>query len=67
MIQCATSHIPMGRTSGHLSKAMRQQALYAATELGQTNDELSFLATDVEEAQRSPEAHLKEVHSLFQL
>ena len=65
MILRAVSPIPMGRTPGHLSRAISLHATNADSPLGSTKQVQSRLATDASVLQISVEAVLNEVHSLF--
>ena len=62
MIHCAVSPMPIGRTPGFLSKAIRRLARSGAVDDGSTYDVQSRLATDARDSQRSHEAPLWLVH-----
>ena len=62
MICCAMSPMPMGRTPGLLSRAMRRQASRGEIDFGSMSEMQILLAVDA-----SVDAPLKEVHSLLQL
>ena len=65
MILRTVSPIPMGRTPGHLSRAISLHATNADSQLGSTKQVQSRLATDASMLHISVEAVLNEVHSLF--
>ena len=62
----AVSPIAMGSTPGHLSSAIRRQAVKAASPLGFTNDEQIRLATEAMSSYRSAEKEEKEEQRRFQ-
>ena len=66
IILLAVSPMPMGRTPGHLSKAMSLQATKADSPLGSTKLVLSRLATAARVSHSSEETALNEVQSRFQ-
>ena len=66
MIRRAVSPIPMGLTPGHLSSAIRRQAVKAVSPLGSTCDEQIRLATEAMASQRSAEKEEKEEQRRFQ-
>ena len=67
IILLAVSQMPIGRTPGHLSRAISLQAIRAVRPFGSTNSVLSLLARSARELHRSCEADLKDVQSLLQL
>ena len=66
MIRRAVSPMPMGRTPGLLSRAMRRQASRGEIDFGSTSEVQILLAVDASALHRSADAPLKEVHSLLQ-
>ena len=66
MILRTISPMPMGRTPGHLSRAMSLQATKADSPLGYTKQVLSRLATAAKVSHNSLEADLNELQSRFQ-
>ena len=66
MILLATSQTPIGRTPGHLSKAIRRQARKGARPDGCTKEVHKCLASNAREWQSSADAALKAEHILFQ-
>ena len=65
MILLTVSPMPMGRTPGHLSKAMSRHATKADRPLGSTRFVLSHLATAARLSHSPVEADLKEVQRRF--
>ena len=62
----ATSHTPIGRTPGCLSKAIRRKATNGAKISGETKDEQMRLANKAIAIHNSLEAEWKAVHSRLQ-
>ena len=62
IIRLAVSPMPLGRTPGFLSSAIRRQARRGETHLGSTRDVQSLFATRATELHRSVDAPLKAVH-----
>ena len=65
MIRLGVSHIPMGLTPGHLSRAIRRQASRGEMPLGSTKVVQRRLAMAANAWHKSWEADLKEVQSLL--
>ena len=66
MIRLGVSHIPMGLTPGHLSRAIRRQAIRGATPQAATKVVHSRLAMATKAWHKSWQADLLEVYSLLQ-
>ena len=67
MMRLAVSPIPIGRTPGFLSRAIRRHAKKEAMTEGSTRLVQRRLATEASALHKSREADLKEVHNLLQL
>ena len=67
MIRHATSPIPIGRTPGFLSRAMRRQAKSGAVVDGSINSVQKRFAVLARDWHNSDETDLKDVHSLLHL
>ena len=65
IIRLATSPMPIGRTPGFLSRAMRRHASRGEMHLGSTYDVQIHFAAMASELYRSVEAPLKAVQSLL--
>jgi len=65
-IQRLVSPMPMGRTPGFLSSAIRRQARRGESVSGSTLDTAIRRATEASELHRSAEADWKEVHKCCQ-
>ena len=65
MMRLAVSPIPMGRTPGFLSEAIRWLAICGAVLAGSTNSVQRRFATKAKEWQSSKDGDLKEVHNLL--
>ena len=66
MIRLAVSPMPMGRTPGVLSRAMRRQASSGEMDFGSTSAVHILLAVEASELHRLVDAPLNEVHNLLQ-
>ena len=66
IMRLVTSHIPIGRTPGFLSSAMRRQARKGARPQGSTREVHSYLARAARDLQSSIDDEWKEVHSRLQ-
>ena len=66
MIRLAVSPMPMGRTPGVLSRAMRRQASSGEMDFGSTSAVHILLAVEASELHRLVDAPLNEVHYLLQ-
>ena len=66
IMRLVTSHIPIGRTPGFLSSAIRRQARKGAIPQGSTREVHSLLARAAMDLQSSTDAVWKEVHSRLQ-
>ena len=64
MMRLAVSPMPMGRTPGHLSRAISLQARSGPRPSGSTREEQSRFATSARDWHRDLEAALKAVHIL---
>ena len=66
MMRLAVSLIPIGRTPGFLSRAIRWLAKMGAMLVGSTRQVQRRFATEARDRQRSLDVDLKEVHILLQ-
>ena len=66
MIRRAVSPIPIGRTPGHLSRAISRQEMRADSPLGSTRLVLIRLAVAASASHKSVDAVLKDVQSRLQ-